>query len=98
MLLMKRMYFVSDSILTVAELSVSWYNWNACLMQSGPRLSVMIRRMDSRIATECIHKKKAMKSRMITEDFNDALTYAMHDLASRWKDYRKRYLKWKEQK
>ncbi|WP_435050827.1 DUF7718 family protein [Desulfonatronum thioautotrophicum] len=35
---------------------------------------------------------------MITEDFNDALTYAMHDLASRWKDYRKRYLKWKEQK
>jgi hypothetical protein len=42
--------------------------------------------------------EKAKKTRMVTEDFNDALTYAMHDLASRWQDYRRRYLKWKEQK
>ncbi len=42
--------------------------------------------------------EKTQKTRMMTEDFNDALTYAMHDLASRWLDYRRRYLKWKEQK
>ena len=40
----------------------------------------------------------AIKTRMITEDYNEALTFAIHDLTSHWQTYRRRYRIWKEQR
>jgi DNA-directed RNA polymerase subunit L len=39
-----------------------------------------------------------VKTRMGTQDYNEALTFAIQDLANNWSDYRRRYKEWLEQK
>ncbi len=36
----------------------------------------------------------ATKERMITRDYNEALTFAMQDLTENWQLYRRRYERW----
>ena len=38
------------------------------------------------------------KTRMVTEDYNEALTFAIEDLTSNWSRYRRRYEEWLRQK
>lgn len=40
----------------------------------------------------------AMKTKMVTQDYNEALTIAMDDLANNWKSYRRRYDRWLNKK
>ena len=39
-----------------------------------------------------------VKTRMDTQDYNEALTFAIQDLVDNWSDYRRRYEEWLEQK
>lgn len=39
-----------------------------------------------------------VKTRMDTQDYNEALTFAIRDLVDNWSDYRRRYKEWLEQK
>jgi len=39
-----------------------------------------------------------VKTRMDTQDYNEALTVAIQDLVDNWSDYRRRYKEWLEQK
>ena len=38
------------------------------------------------------------KTRLVTRDYNEALTSAIRDLTDNWRKYRERYEKWLEQK
>lgn len=38
------------------------------------------------------------KTRMDTQDYNEALTFAIQDLVDNWSDYRRRYKEWLERK
>lgn len=40
----------------------------------------------------------AQKTRMATQTYNEALTYAMSDLTGNWDGYRRRYEQWLKQK
>ena len=40
----------------------------------------------------------ATKQRMATNDYNEALTFAMQDLTENWRMYRRRYEKWLQKK
>lgn len=40
---------------------------------------------------------QATKTRMNTRDYNDALTYALEDLETNWRHYRRRFVQWREQ-
>lgn len=51
--------------------------------------------------THCarLHPYQAtVKTRMATQDYNEALTFAIRDLADNWSDYRRRYKEWRGQK
>jgi len=39
-----------------------------------------------------------VKTRMNTQDYNEALTFAIQDLVDNWSDYRRRYKEWLERK
>ncbi len=39
--------------------------------------------------------EKDLKTRMLTQNYNDALTFAINDLTIHWQKYRKRYQRWK---
>jgi hypothetical protein len=41
---------------------------------------------------------KARKTAMATQDYNEALTLAIKDLADHWENYRRRYEKWLKEK
>ena len=38
------------------------------------------------------------KSQMNTRDYNEALTFAIHDLTQNWEGYRRRYERWLQKK
>jgi hypothetical protein len=38
------------------------------------------------------------KVRLATQDYNEALTFALDDLAQSWQQYRRRYLEWLNRK
>ena len=38
------------------------------------------------------------KTKMNTQDYNEALTFAIQDLVDNWSDYRRRYKEWLERK
>lgn len=40
----------------------------------------------------------ALKTSMVMQDYNEALTFALQDLTDHWQEYRRRYQEWKEQK
>jgi len=42
--------------------------------------------------------KKSSKITMPTQDFNEALTFAMDDLVKRWRTYRRRFEEWLRKK
>lgn len=42
--------------------------------------------------------EKSAKITMATQNHNEALTFAMDDLASNWRDYRRRFEQWLRQK
>ncbi len=42
--------------------------------------------------------KKTVKTQMATQDYNQALTFAIKDLTDSWERYRQRYERWLKQK
>ena len=42
--------------------------------------------------------EKSVKDTMPTQDYNEALTFAMDDLVSNWRAYRRRYEEWLKRK
>ena len=40
----------------------------------------------------------AVKTRMATQDYKEALTFAIHDLTDNWRKYQGRYKEWMKQK
>jgi hypothetical protein len=42
--------------------------------------------------------QKVVKSRVFTQDYNEALTFAIQDLSDNWSKYRWRYEEWLKQK
>jgi hypothetical protein len=42
--------------------------------------------------------EEAAKTTLATQDYNEALTFAIHDLVSNWSVYRRRYEEWLRRK
>lgn len=42
--------------------------------------------------------KNAVKTIMATQDYNDALTFAIRDLTENWRKYRMKYQEWRKQR
>lgn len=40
--------------------------------------------------------KDTVKTGLVTQNYNEALTFAIQDLTNNWQEYRRRYQEWKE--
>ena len=60
-------------------------------------LAELARRHEAQLATLDPYQRKE-KSTMATQDYNEALTFAIDDLIKNWHGYRRRYEEWLRRK